>query len=203
MHAVKQIIKYEKLAEIAHRLGAYRRAAKWSAKAEKLLAAVTALKQIEEKKPMIEIKVQDMRFRGKPGYVAKIVNGEKQFLHGDCDDHSASTKNLTYQIVEDGIYEICDANFGSRKRDISFIKVVDGEITSETDSLAELLLADIDLPELEGSEKQINWANSIRAEYFSKVVASDKSIPDFIKNQTSAKFWIDNRNKIKLAIASL
>lgn len=86
----------------------------------------------------IEVTVCDMRAAGKPGYVAKIVNREKIFLQGTSENHGTSAKNITFQIVEDGVYEICDANFGGRKRKIEYWLVVDGEIESATDSLREI-----------------------------------------------------------------
>ena len=63
----------------------------------------------------------------------------------------------------------------------------------------------LDLPKLEGSEKQITWANTIRIkfiEYYNRV----KSLPstktnkqicenfeDIIQKEITAKYWIDNR----------
>ncbi|MBE9037188.1 hypothetical protein [aff. Roholtiella sp. LEGE 12411] len=89
---------------------------------------------------MVEIKVDDMRAAGKPGYVAKIVNGEKKFLNAAIQDKYSSSKVAKiYKISEDGIYEICDANFGGRKRRINFIKVEDGEIIEESENLNSLI----------------------------------------------------------------
>lgn len=48
MNAQKQLQKYERLAEIAHRLGCYKCARKWSIKAEKLEAVINALETIKE-----------------------------------------------------------------------------------------------------------------------------------------------------------
>ena len=48
MNATKLLAKYEMLAEAAHRTGAYKCAQKWSIKAEKLEAAISALQQVEE-----------------------------------------------------------------------------------------------------------------------------------------------------------
>lgn len=75
---------------------------------------------------MISVTVDDMRAAGKPGYVAKLVGSDRQFLNADSySGHGASRKQITYKISEDeiGLYEICDANFGARKRRISFIAV--------------------------------------------------------------------------------
>lgn len=67
-----------------------------------------------------------------------------------------------------------------------------------------------DLPQLEGSEKQVSWAMSIRAEFkaaFSELVASieekqpqradeAKAAVASIMAESSAKFWIDNRGAV-------
>ena len=70
---------------------------------------------------------------------------------------------------------------------------------------AAVAAADAGLPALKGSEKQINWANSIRAELIAglekiRTLAIEANQPqaivgtiDAIINNDSAKFWIDNR----------
>ena len=59
------------------------------------------------------------------------------------------------------------------------------------------------LPQLSGSEKQIAWAKTIRREKLNEIkeflnrFKSDdgtKAFEDWAKNQSSAVFWIDNRN---------
>lgn len=76
------------------------------------------------------------------------------------------------------------------------------------------------LAELEGSEKQINWAADIRAEAVTKLVATiakfaeRKSIPfltaanadirkviGMMATETSAQWWIENRNAPDQAMA--
>ena len=59
-----------------------------------------------------------------------------------------------------------------------------------------------DLVQLEGSEKQVAWANDIRAKIFDKYgsqlqAATDektKSFMKFLVGQSSAKYWIDRRD---------
>lgn len=65
--------------------------------------------------------------------------------------------------------------------------------------------ADAGLPALKGSEKQISWANSIRADLITglekiRTLAIEANQPqaiidiiDGIINNDAAKFWIDNR----------
>lgn len=59
------------------------------------------------------------------------------------------------------------------------------------------------LPQLSGSEKQIAWAKTIRREKLNEIkeflnrFKSDegtKAFEDWAKNQSSAAFWIENRN---------
>nr|DAP82251.1 MAG TPA: hypothetical protein [Caudoviricetes sp.] len=67
-----------------------------------------------------------------------------------------------------------------------------------------------DLPSLNGTEKQIAWAESIRAEKIKQLKQTidkninkegelfekfEKIVNDEVINNTSAKYWIDNRDK--------
>lgn len=57
MNAAKLLAKYEMLAEAAHRTGAYKCARKWSIKAEKLEAVISALETIEEQTMKIDDRI--------------------------------------------------------------------------------------------------------------------------------------------------
>ena len=138
-----------------------------------------------------------MRAAGKPGYVAKIVEKEKQFLcPKERTGYSTSREKLTFELSENGIYEVCSGNFGSSRRDIYFIKVENGEEVNRADSLSELVASEELLPELEGSTKQVNWGENIRQKFISKLKLANKPIPDWVQTQSSAKWWIDHRKKI-------
>lgn len=150
------------------------------------------------KSEKIEIKVSDMRAAGKPGYVAKIVNGEKRFLQTASQDKYGGSKNTkSFEISEDGIYEIRDANYGGRKTNSNFIRVENGKIVEESENLNKLIVDDSGLPELEGSTKQVDWAMSIREKYLAKLKNAGKEIPKRIRTETSSKFYIDNRERLK------
>lgn len=71
------------------------------------------------------------------------------------------------------------------------------EQCDRSDTLAELLTSEIELPELEGSQKQIEWAESIRMQLVAKLKQSNKEMPNWVLTETSAKFWIDNRAKVQ------
>lgn len=145
----------------------------------------------------MNIVIDDMRAADKAGYIAKIVGGEKHFLRAaEQSGYSTSRQKLTFELIEDGIYEICDANFGSSKRNIYFLKIEAGDVVAQAGSLAELIAAEESLPDLEGSAKQISWASSIREKLIAKLKLSNKEIPSWVYSQSSAKFWIDNRDKI-------
>lgn len=151
-------------------------------------------KKIKKAMP-IQITICDMRAAGKPGYVARIQDGQKAFLNSrKADSFTTSAKDVHYEISEDGIYEICDANFGERKRNIRFIKVESGNIVEESKSLSALQVAGIELPELTGSTKQVDWAEAIREKLIAKLKGKNKEIPDWVCLKTEANFWIDNRH---------
>lgn len=174
---------------------------------------------------MGEIEICDMRGAGKPDYVAKIDDRrEKHFLVATkYTNHGTSAKKVTYTITEDGIYEVCDANFGGRKRKVTYILVENDKAIFESESLQEAerqrdhldgkieswviapeepMITDrtIDLPQLQGSEKQISWAEDIRSKLLEYCKKNDKDISAWIFNQTSAKFYIDNRDKFGSAL---
>lgn len=52
-------------------------------------------------------------------------------------------------------------------------------------------------PKLSGSLKQIQWANSIRIDFYNQWKNEYSWIGEIIKENTEAKFWIDYRNKFK------
>lgn len=175
---------------------------------------------------MITRTVCDMRGAGKPGYVAKILdNRDKSFLVAKSyDRHGTSAKNVTFEITEDGIYEICDANFGGRKRRITFILVQNGEITCESELLNECekrqsgfpewtieeqdnapMISDRTvtpegLPKLTGTTRQIEWAESLRDRALQYIWeqgwhgTEERFITDMRRLPTDAKWWIENRS---------
>lgn len=56
----------------------------------------------------------------------------------------------------------------------------------------------LELPELEGSEKQVAWANCIRARFAEEISSNEKyqngNPMKVLKSVTSAKTFIDNRD---------
>lgn len=59
---------------------------------------------------------------------------------------------------------------------------------------AEAQAAELGLPSLEGTPKQVKWAETIRADFLASEQAKENSAyADWLKKQTSAKIFIDNR----------
>lgn len=56
-----------------------------------------------------------------------------------------------------------------------------------------------DLPELEGTEKQVAWANTIRSNAVGKLLKYEPngSFWDWIRTKTTAKWWIEKREDVK------
>ena len=53
-----------------------------------------------------------------------------------------------------------------------------------------------DMPDLSGTEKQIVWANTIRADFLDYCEKHELAAEFLINTKTDAKFWIDNRDHI-------
>ena len=101
--------------------------------------------------------------------------------------------------LRDGLYELREAS--GHKSSTRYVWIAKGEIQQEWDSLSELLdtiSPPPEMPPLEGSEKQISWAEAIRLN------AIRDGIPAAMASRKSlkAKDWIDNRDRIDLWFAS-
>lgn len=56
--------------------------------------------------------------------------------------------------------------------------------------------AKYEFPELQGSEKQVAWANTIRLEYYERCEKEKSNVDHIITKEVQAKFWIDNRTHL-------
>jgi len=52
------------------------------------------------------------------------------------------------------------------------------------------------LPELEGRDAQVNWAESIRLKAIAKYKQAGKDAPTALTKTTSSKWFIDNRERL-------
>lgn len=57
--------------------------------------------------------------------------------------------------------------------------------------------SEYEFPDLKGTEKQIAWANTIRMDFYEFYTSNGIVVDGIIKNETDARFWIDNRTSIK------
>jgi hypothetical protein len=149
-----------------------------------------------------ELVVTRMPARGKNGWVKQ----NDTFLQPTFQDSYGSSVQMLTFLLEDGIYEVQDANYGGRKTRHYWIKVENGqawEIEKPTTDLG------LKLPELQGSERQVVWAESIRQKAVTKLLAHYKLLETQIvecvlessdPSLTSAKWWIDNRDRIDCAL---
>lgn len=111
-----------------------------------------------------ELTISNMPARGKKGWVKK---GDT-FLSADSQSsYGTSAQKLTF-LLADGIYQVQDANFGSSRTRNYWFKVEEGEGVEIEEPKKDL---GIDFPELEGSEKQIAWAEKIREKIVKKLLA--------------------------------
>jgi hypothetical protein len=138
-----------------------------------------------------ELTISNMPARGKRGWVRQ---GET-FLRADSQSsYGASAQKLTF-LLADGIYQVQDANFGSNRTNNYWLKVEGGEGIKIEEPKEDL---EIDFPELEGSEKQIAWAEKIREkvvkEILSKAPAETLHLTKVCLEGTpsyKAAWWID------------
>lgn len=119
---------------------------------------------------------------------------------------------ITHTCGHDECHQICGTNVnGEREKKEEWLKTTkcqecwtkENKIKREQEHAAALEIAkkteeQIAMPDLSGSDKQIAWARSLRAEYIGKVNQSKLSI--FIELMQdkpvmqTAKWWIDNRS---------
>ena len=55
---------------------------------------------------------------------------------------------------------------------------------------------DLDFPVLSGTEKQVEWANTIRVSFYEHFENKGIPVDNIISKESSARFWIDNRGDI-------
>lgn len=132
----------------------------------------------------------------------QFCNG-KPVEDGENENRYFCGKSATVEFdlskFEDGVYEWKEAV--GHKSSTGFIRVVDGDIISEWETSQELIASEVaqvllnqsvELPPLEGSERQIVWAEQIRQKAIAQGYSAEKAA-----KVVSAKKWIDNRDKFK------
>ncbi len=111
-------------------------------------------------------------------------------------------QSCAVDICIDGLNGFCEyKEANGHKASYGYLRIEDGAVVEEWDSKNEMveaiagkLAGDQKLPALTGSEKQISWAETIRAKRISALMGGSVTVlPDYVAIQTEAKWWIDNR----------
>jgi hypothetical protein len=168
------------------------------------------------------LNLESYRSKGINAYLEQICGGSDQMDSGTPKDYGtpatqedaekahrskAHTIAINLGAKPDGGYKYKEAN--GHKTKYGWLSIRGGEIVAEFASESELMqhergAAGFELPELEGTEKQIVWATAIRDKFIAQVgdrVAdySPKSAAYEALYQIShAKIWIDNRDKLSV-----
>lgn len=145
------------------------------------------------------------------GINAYLVEEGKDHTHNDYGtpideenkERAYRKKRHTVQVridnLPDGIYRFVEAGGADFNKVVKgYLKIAGGEIIEESDNLNSLIVgseADT-LPQLEGSQKQIDWALSIREKAIAKFKKANKEIPEILTQTTEAKWFIENRNSL-------
>lgn len=136
-----------------------------------------------------------------------FINGEVPLDRENATKYYAG-KSVDVEIVldvPDGYYEFKQA---SEARSVfGYLHIENGQIIEEwTDrklflaAMQEKVLedGDIELPNLQGSDRQIEWAISIRQKALLKITGEpNRTIPEIFTEQISAKWWIENRDDLE------
>ncbi|MFB2832935.1 hypothetical protein [Floridanema evergladense] len=198
MNATNQLAKYERLAETAHRMGAYKCARKWSLKAEKLEAVISALREVEMSN------------------YQKLVNCFCEAGNSEEIAKKAASVILnaarSYQAFEEIKSKFNPKHHDFIKEIMADEQVKERELEKKADDLAdayeakvneqwESLDAYVSAP-LNGSPKQIAWAQSIRGyaierELAPAVANGEISFQEAVKtiSNPDSKYWIENRKQ--------
>ncbi|MFM6151393.1 MAG: hypothetical protein ACKPE3_00075 [Sphaerospermopsis kisseleviana] len=101
--------------------------------------------------------------------------------------------------LPDAIYRFVEAGGSTGKKVVKgWLKIHNGVILEQSDNLASLIVGEDaqSLPELQGSQKQIEWAIALREKAIAKYKQSKQSIPLSLTQTQDAKWFIENRNSL-------
>lgn len=168
-----------------------------------------------EKKTKVKIPAVCYRRKGNHAYLSLIEIKEGIIINRNFynpDEYEDDERRYKGQSVEcwfhlynkpDGYYILREGAYSGRKQYFSYLLIENGDISKEFETEKEMLShaskntlegfkEKSEFPDLEGSPRQVDWAENIREE------CNIYGLPaDFF--QTSAKYWIDNwRNPYKI-----
>lgn len=114
------------------------------------------------------------------------------------EDKEKSHKSKLHTVIidesglPDGTYRYKEAGGAAfNKSRYGWVKIESGEITDEGEGTPPPASSEF-MPELEGTDRQVSWATDIRAKAAAKHGAK---ISSHVATQTTAKWWIDNREQ--------
>lgn len=179
---------------------------------DRLCVLEAKLEQIMiQTEPKTEPKYIELTSNRSKGINAYLVQEGWDYQHNDYgtpidDENQQRAYRKKSHVVKvridhlaDGIYRFVEAaGQYAHKIEKGWLKIINGQIVEQSDTLPSLVVgSDAEaLPALEGSQKQIDWAFSIREKAIAKLKLQQKPIPDWFFTEKSAKIWIDNRDKI-------
>jgi len=174
---------------------------------------------------MSTLNLESYRSKGINAYLEQVCGGSDQMDSVDVaskdygtpatkEDAEKAHRSKAHTVAidlgskPDGGYKYKEAI--GHKTKYGWLSIRGGEIVAEFASEAELLTSErgqtgIDLPELEGSEKQVAWAEQIRKSF---IISTGEAIKDWSRSSAAyealdslrlAKSWIDNREKLNPA----
>ena len=172
----------------------------------KLEAMMTT--QTEPKTEPKYIELNSNRSKGINAYLVQEGSGYQHNDYGtpiDDENQQRAYRKKSHVVkvridnLADGIYRFVEAaGQYAHKIEKGWLKIINGQIVEQSDTLPSLVVGtDAEsLPELEGSDKQIDWAFSIREKAIAKLKLQQKPIRDWFFTEKSAKIWIDKRDEI-------
>jgi len=204
-----------KIRTIKHQIQACLRAIKNGLKSfvDRLIVLEAKLEAMmtTQTEPKTEPKYIELNSNHSKGINAYLVQEGSGYQHNDYgtpidDENQQRAYRKKSHVVKvridnlaDGIYRFVEAaGQYAHKIEKGWLKIINGQIVQQSDTLPSLVVGtDAEsLPELEGSDKQIDWAFSIREKAIAKLKLQQKPIPDWFFTEKSAKIWIDKRDEI-------
>lgn len=172
MNAYRLFQKYERLAEIAHKLGSYACARKWSIKAEKLEAVIIALEGVKERPQMKDLEGSEKQITW-----AKKIREQKITSICEIAEKDPSVANTANQAIEflsnkisakwwienrdnAGVAFLAYANYAQTKTDVTKLSLYqcvkrDGQVHEEKLVPAAVKIVDLT------SKNAYNWVQPL------------------------------------------
>ena len=172
-----------------------------------LEAELEAMTQVEQKIEARYIELTSNRCKGINAYLVKEGLDYQHNDYGtpiDEENQQRAYRKKSHIVkvridnLADGIYRFVEAaGQYANKIEKGWLNIANGQIVEQSDTLPSLVVgSDAEsLPELEGSDKQVSWAISIREKAIAKLKLAGKAIPNWFYTESSAKVFIDNRDK--------